>query len=336
MYYLTYYSKPRGTVGMSEAELQKEKEYNKDKRVTKIITDATKQLPSYAKTLQPIVVNTTTVAIGYMSFQIPKASGGYRTIEAPNEQLKEIQQQLLKWFNKEAKYLPHNAVHGFTVNRNCKTALEVHKKNKSRWFLKLDIKNFFPSITSDHVRYALQHTYPIGCYMLTDVTWNRLVNLCTYEGRLPQGAPTSPIITNMVMCPFDIQIAAYCKEEDLIYTRYADDILISSKTSFNWVNVQTAVQEILEPMFRLNTEKRRYGSFNGRNWNLGLMYNNKYEVTVGHKKKQLVKNMIHNYNTKPECHTAEFYVKLNGILGYCKFIEPEYFTPLMNSIEFPV
>jgi RNA-directed DNA polymerase len=158
------------------------------------------------------------------------------------------------------------------------------------------------------------------------------VTLCTRNGETPQGAPTSPMITNMVMVPNDVAITKYCKEHDLVYTRYADDILISSRVSFDWEQVQQDIQNILQN-YELKTEKTRYGSFNGRNWNLGLMYNNKGEITVGHKKKQLVKNMIHNYLTKPAQKTYENWYNLVGTVGYCAYIEPEYFEKYMDIIK---
>ena len=62
----------------------------------------------------------------YETFRIPKRTGGYREICAPNEELKRLQQTILHTCTHSMKYIPHNAVHGFTAHRNCKTALEVH------------------------------------------------------------------------------------------------------------------------------------------------------------------------------------------------------------------
>ena len=130
----------------------------------------------------------------------------------------------------------------------------------------------------------------------------------------------------------DVAITKYCKEHGLVYTRYADDILISSRVSFDWETVQRDIQSILQN-YEIKEEKTRYGSYNGRNWNLGLMYNNQGEITVGHAKKQLVKNMIHNYITKEEYKTPEYYYKLIGIVGYCNYIEPQYFNKYMEILK---
>lgn len=259
----------------------------------------------------------------YHTFEIPKHSGGMREITAPSETLKESQFTILKGLY-DLKVLPHNAAHGFTKNRNCKTALEVHKKHKSRWFLKLDIQDFFPSIDKALIKKALK-SY-CNTHYLEEASVDILLTICTKDGSLPQGAPTSPLLSNLVMIETDVKIQAICKAHELVYTRYADDILISGSQSFDWEAVQSEIIAVLQRGMRLKTAKTRYGSFNGRNWNLGLMFNNNWEITVGHANKKKIKNMIHRFNTMPGEKTRDNMFKINGILGYYKFIEPEYFS----------
>ena len=327
---------------MTDEQLQKEIEYNKGRVATKILKDderakiTNKQYNTIAKIHAEICKFNNEHGITYdynnmyRTFQIPKHSGGFRDICAPEDELKQIQHTVMKLITKELRFLPHNAAHGFTKKRNCKTSLQVHQAAGSRWFLKLDIKDFFPNTSFALIMNAMQHVYPF-CEM-PEVTREKLTLLCTRNGETPQGAPTSPMITNMVMVENDVLITKYCKANNLIYTRYADDILISSKVSFDWEKVQQDIQNILKH-YELKTEKTRYGSFNGRNWNLGLMYNNKGEITVGHKKKQLVKNMIHNFITKPECKTLENWYQLIGTVGYCAYIEPQYFEKYMEILK---
>jgi retron-type reverse transcriptase len=324
---------------MSDEELKREIAYNKGRIATKTLTNVSRieVRDNIINTIQKLdaklwifTYNNPEISNMYHTFQIPKRSGGFREICAPNDEIKTIQEEILKIFTKNLKFLPHNAAHGFTKKRNCKTALEVHKAHGSRWFLKLDIKDFFPSTTNEIIANAMNKVYPF-C-LLNDDKKNTLIRVCTLNGATPQGAPTSPMITNMVMVPKDVQITKYCKEHGLVYTRYADDILISSRVSFDWQQVQNDIQEMLGE-YTLKTEKTRYGSFNGRNWNLGLMYNNKFEITVGHKKKQLVKNMIHNFTTKEEQHTLDNWYKLIGIVGYCNYIEPEYFSKYLDIVK---
>lgn len=342
MIYINYLSKIRNKIGMTEEQLQKEIAYNRGRIATKILPDdatiriTAAQNNAISKIHNEIhrfnLVNNVTYDYNnmYRTFQIPKHSGGYRDICAPEDNLKEIQHTVMKIITKELKFLPHNAAHGFTKKRNCKTSLQVHQAAGSRWFLKLDIKDFFPNTTFSKVLNAMNVVYPFCKF--PDTVKEELTYICTRNGETPQGAPTSPMITNMVMLENDVAITKYCKNHNLIYTRYADDILISSKVHFDWETVQKDIQEILNH-YELKTEKTRYGSFNGRNWNLGLMYNNKGEITVGHKKKQLVKNMIHNFITKPELKTMENWYQLIGTVGYCAYIEPEYFKKYIEILK---
>jgi retron-type reverse transcriptase len=349
MYYVTYLSKPRTRFGISEEEMKAEYERNFDKRVTKV-TATIRSFDNYYKVsdaltevfnkvcnayhLPPWQINLdmTDFSDKYETFHIPKASGGVREITAPLPELRNAQREALKIITKQCKFLPHNAAHGFTKNRNPKTALQVHQANKSKWFLKMDIKDFFPSCTSTALRNTLSKVYPF--YQLDNIHRIALVALATKNGRLPQGSPLSPLLANMIMVPVDIILTQYCKENKLIYTRYADDIMISSREHFNPGRVIIEVQTILEQHgFQLNQDKSRYGSSAGRNWNLGLMYNEAGDITVGHQKKKLVKNMVHNFTTKPEEQTQANKYKLLGIVGYCAYIEPDYFKPYLNRIQ---
>jgi len=339
MIYINYLSKVRSKVNMTEEELQKEIARNNGKVATKTLpgisrikVDSNKE--KILHNLEVMMIDFTTnygdTSSLYKTFQIPKRSGGMREICAPVSILKDMQSKILEEFSKKLKFLPHNAAHGFTKKRNCKTSLDVHRAHKSRWFLKLDIKDFFPNTTEEVLRKAIKTVYPF-C-MMSQRAVDLLIKICTLNGATPQGAPTSPLLTNMVMVEKDVAITKYCREHDLVYTRYADDILISSRVDFDWKDVQAHVQELLGE-YQVKEEKTRYGSFNGRNWNLGLMYNNDYKITVGHKKKQLVKNMLHNYNTKEEQHTIENWYKLIGIVGYCNYIEPQYFSKYLEELK---
>ena len=359
MVYVNYYSKIRNRIGMSDAELEREIKYNTNRVVTKEVPNNTARIQDThlrANTVlenriesfifnHPITITNTAFVDArlaiyrpyyydfkqmYETFNIPKRSGGYREICAPNDELKALQRELANTFTKTMKFLPHNAAHGFTKKRNCKTSLEIHKAHGARWFLKMDIKDFFPNTTFEKILEAMNTVYPF-CNLTEKQKW-LYTCVCTLSEHTPQGAPTSPIITNMVMVANDVKITKYCKEKGFTYTRYADDILISSPVHFDWQTVQQEIARILTG-YELKQEKTRYGNFNGRNWNLGLMYNNQNEITVGHAKKKLVKNLVHNYKTKQEYQTIENWYKLLGTIGYCYYIEPEYFKDYLDYIK---
>lgn len=333
--YVNYLSKNR----CDAEDMEREARYNLNRIATKRVLDEDYNASVNArKAIRHIAQNSWDwdhAPRTYTTFRIPKRSGGYREISAPTDNLKQRQKKLLK-FIYESRWLPNNAAHGFTKMRNCKTSLQVHQKHKSRWFLKMDIHDFFGTTTWELVENAISEN-AFWC-AIPKYTYSGIRNICFKEVNgvdvLPQGAPTSPVLCNLVMSSYDYKIQKYCHKKGLIYTRYADDILISSRVDFDWKEVQDFIQELLKP-YTIAEAKTRYGNFNGRNWNLGIMYTNDYKLTVGHKRKHNLKCAVHNYCTKEELRTAEQFYKLQGQLAYCRYIEPDYewFDWAMTELE---
>lgn len=274
----------------------------------------------------------------YTVFRIPKRTHGVRTITAPIDNLKLIQKTILNLLVNKLKILPHNAAHGCVKSRNCLTALKVHQTSKSRYFLKLDLHDAFGSVRRDSLKCALKNTAIMtnsgtrGAACIDAIV--DIATHCTING-LPQGAPTSPFLLNVYLQQFDYELTERLREKHLTYTRYVDDLLISSKYPFDKDEIIQLVAQLLPEGMTINAEKTRYSNFNWSNWNLGIMYNNEGRLTVGYKNKKLIKNRIHNYNTREEERTVENYLQLSGILGYYKYIEPEYFSREQFTIAPP-
>jgi retron-type reverse transcriptase len=156
----------------------------------------------------------------YRSRLLPKRSGGFRLLEAPNDRLKHIHRMLLSTFEKI--YVPRNSVHGFTKGRSVMSNAAVHQKRP--FLLNIDLKNYFETITFKRVRGLLQS---LGVSL--EVA-NVISRLTVTNNRLPQGAPTSPILANMVSFSLDVELHNFAKKNNMRYTRYADDISLSSFT----------------------------------------------------------------------------------------------------------
>lgn len=180
----------------------------------------------------------------YKTFYIPKKSGGLRQISAPLPELMSDLKIIKQVLEHNLKILVHEKAYAYVQNKNCQKALKVHQANQSKWFLKLDIKNFFPNCSPDFTIKMLQQIYPLQD-MPTETLYNAL-KICFKDNGLPQGTPTSPLLTNLLMVPIDYAIEEYCNKHYLIYTRYADDILISSKHTFNWKHVQSKIEQIFK------------------------------------------------------------------------------------------
>lgn len=272
----------------------------------------------------------------YYTFQIPKRSGGLRTINAPISEFKEYLKEMQNMFENIIKCLPHDNAYAYIKHRSTKDALQKHQTNNSKFYLKLDLKDFFTNCTPNLIYTKLLELYPF--YYLTETTkleLKKLIQLCSLNNGLPQGTPMSPILTNLLMVSYDFHITNTLRQIDtnFIYTRYADDMLISNTISFNFQNIANTIQNIMQP-FQIKQEKTRYGSNAGSNWNLGLMLNKDNQITIGHKKKRIINAMVHNFmqdflQSNPWSRTDTEI--LQGQLSYLNQIEPNYYQYICNK-----
>lgn len=181
----------------------------------------------------------------YIEFQIPKGNGKYRHICAPVDELKTEQKKIL--YGDLPSIRVHGSAYGFVNGRSIYDNAKRHLGNVS--ILTMDVKDFFDSVTSQQVFTAL-----------TDNGVNKekaeyIAKVCTRFGRLPQGAPTSPALTNIVVKPLDKKLCKMCEALGLTYTRYADDLTISGE--FNkLLDIKPQIISILNKYgFRVNGSK---------------------------------------------------------------------------------
>lgn len=271
----------------------------------------------------------------YSSFHIPKHSGGLRKIDAPCPELKNALRQLVEIFKTQMFALYHTSAFAYIEKRSTIDSIKRHQQNESRWFAKFDFSNFFGSTTPEFVYNMLSIIFPFSEIVKTTEGANALktaLSLCFLDGGLPQGTPSSPLITNIMMIPIDHTISNGLRKmpNNYVYTRYADDILISSKYDFDYKGLQEFIVNVLSEFsapFSIKKEKTRYGSSSGRNWNLGVMLNKDNKITIGHKKKRQFKAMLNNYlcdknsNISWDLHDIQV---LSGLISYYKMIERDY------------
>jgi len=217
----------------------------------------------------------------YKEFKINKKAGGTRTIKSPTTGLKILQQKLNQVL--QLVYKPPYSAFGFIENKNIKKNAKNHIHKK--YILSLDLKNFFDSIHFGRIR---------GLFMASPYKFNKKVattlsNLCCYKSKLPQGAPTSPIISNMIARKLDGGLSSFAKEYNIRYSRYADDITFSSEIN----NIQLfgeykkkgefAIRSelkkiITENKFELNEKKNHIVKDNQRQLVTGLVVNEKVNI----------------------------------------------------------
>lgn len=279
----------------------------------------------------------------YRSFKIPKHSGGLRQINAPLDDLMVALRELKFLFEKRLYASYHTAAFAYVGGRSTIDAVKRHQHNKSRWFLKLDFHDFFGSSRPEFILAQLSTIFPFSEILLREdgrEALTKALSLCYLNGGLPQGTPISPMLTNLFMIPIDHYIAKTTREltPHLVYTRYADDIILSSDLSFDWRDVQGKILDIIGNKFRapftLNTSKTRYGSSSGRNWNLGVMLNSDNQITIGHAKKKIFKAMLFSFMNDEKnnhCWSLEDTQHLQGLISYYRMVEKDTIDAIIKS-----
>jgi retron-type reverse transcriptase len=267
---------------------------------------------------------------GYVEFQIPKRNG-MRTIAAPKQKLKQAQRWLLD--NLFAPLPLHAAAHGFRTGHSILTNAQPHVG--AGLVVKLDLQNFFPSVHYRRVE-GLLNSY--GYAVEVSLT---VAQLTTYRpkppdgrrawpGVLPQGAPTSPAIANLITRRLDARLTALGKKFGAVYTRYADDLTFSFKERHPqrlgrflwWVNAVCQQEGFLE-----NASKRRLLRSGSRQEVTGLVVNDK--VTVPRHVRRRFKAMLFNIKRNGLAAEArgrnvhEFAAWLQGQAAYIAMVHPE-------------
>ena len=287
----------------------------------------------------------------YETFFIPKKSGGLRQINAPSGQLKIALYELKDIFEKHfgADFLYHTSAFAYVKGRSTIDAVKRHQTNESRWYLKLDLHDFFGSTTLDFVMSQFSLIYPFSeVVKLPDGEreLRKALELAFLNGGLPQGTPISPLITNIMMIPIDHVLFNRLKnfeKNSFVYTRYADDFIISSRYNFMFRPIENLVVDTLSEFnapFRLNREKTRYGSYKGQNYNLGLMVcsntDGSVRITVGAGKKRQFRAMLYTYacdlKNGKVWDLADVQV-LDGYRNYYRMVEGNTIDEIVNGVS---
>ncbi len=273
----------------------------------------------------------------YTEFKIPKKSGGHRLICKPKTSLKIIQQKLNQVL--KTVYEPKPSTDGFTVGRSIVTNAEVHLRQ--RYLLNIDLKDFFPSINFGRVR-GLLMAKPYNC---TEEVATVLAQICCYDNQLPQGCPTSPIISNMICSKLDSQLQRLAKKHQCIYTRYADDITFSTSRfkfpqrlalfsiEYDAIFLGKELTQIIQDNgFAINESKIRLQSRYGHQEVTGITVNEK--LNINRKYIRRIRAILHAWEKYGlEKTQAEFWEKYYT-KHYCHRNQNSFPVIIKNRIEF--
>ena len=273
----------------------------------------------------------------YYEFVITKPSGGARRILAPISAIKIIQRKLLQVL--EVVYKPKTSTQGFVEGRSIVMNASPHTRKRN--VLNVDLADFFPSINFGRVR-GMFMAVPYG---LNDRVATVLAQICCFQNQLPQGAPTSPIVSNMICARLDSELRRLAVENRCSYTRYSDDITFSITVrrfpgSIAGIlpsgNVETGsdLQEVIESNgFSINREKVRLQTQFQRQEVTGLVVNE--FPNVRRKLIRHVRAMLHDWRVNG-LEAAQTHHKASSTVTHESPFKPEpsFKRTLKGKIDF--
>lgn len=265
----------------------------------------------------------------YHSFLIPKHSGGKREISAPCNPMKQIQRWISVNILRNVALLEN--AHAFRKNRSILTNIKPHLQQD--YLLKIDLKDFFPSIKIEYVvRVFLEigYTREVSYY---------LGRLCCKDGCLPQGAPTSPMLCNIVSRYMDSRLSRLAAKNECVYTRYADDIAISgSHISEPFVKL---VEKIIQSCgFEINKDKEHLYGPHGKKILTGISLATGVPKLPKSYKRKLRQELyyietfgIDEHLERTDKHSPYYMKSIIGKLNYWHFVEPDNQQAIMALVR---
>lgn len=282
----------------------------------------------------------------YTRFEIPKRSGGIRAIWAPLPKLKQAQHWILHEILE--RLVVHGSAHGFITGRSIATNAAEH--GDSQMLVKLDIENFFPTISWRRVKGVFRKAgYPEQIATL-------LALLCTesprqlveHEGKsvyvalaercLPQGAPTSPALTNALCLRLDRRLTGFAHKAGWRYTRYADDLSFSlpatNQAPPELSRLLGTVKRVLgEEGFALNLSKTRVIRPAEVQTVTGLVVNGAQPPRVKRSLKRQMRAAVHNLNQGKALPAGESLSRLKGYAAYIAMTDRDLGFDLLNQLQ---
>lgn len=258
----------------------------------------------------------------YKLYDIPKRNGKMRRIAHPSRELKAIQ----RWIDKViVQRLPvHDAATAYRKGAGIRENAERHRK--TLYTNRYDFANFFPSFKREQVQNFIQAEAEKIGLRLSDEDADFVGSIvCRYDC-LTIGAPSSPSITNAMMFPFDQLLFDYCVKRDLVYSRYADDIFVSSYAPDQLINLEARIAEAKRQIphlsVRLNRQKTAHLSKKYHRSVAGVTITPDHQLSIGRSRKREIKALVHRWIVG---RLDKFEVDyMRGLVAFSRDIEPSF------------
>ena len=263
----------------------------------------------------------------YKGYSIPKRNGvGSRTIAHPSKELKFFQREIVNYL--DSVYQCHESAFAYVRGRGIKENALSHARNE--YILKMDFKNFFPSITPElFFIQARNLSIPIPqrdkSLMRHFLFYKRNR---TDSLTLSIGAPSSPIVSNICMHAFDEIVSHESTLKNIKYSRYADDITFSTTDKDILFSIPSLVSETLSTIYQsqieVNPNKTIFSSKAHCRFVTGVTLTNQGGISIGRERKRIIIAMVHRFILN-KLEPKEI-SKLAGLLAFAKHIEPHFLT----------
>lgn len=313
------------------------------------------------RTLRTLTFPTVNKTLSYDICRVPKSSGGYRTLHIPKYHMKIAQAVILKHVLNALK-LPEY-LWAFEKGKSIPQMARLHVQKE--WVLSLDIKSYFPSIKQ------LGIVEMLATHGITGEAARLISEIVTYKFFLPQGAMTSPRVSNMYTAfTYGPELESALKETDITFTIYADDITFSFNYSPElWERVKVMYRNVLpEPdrleipldgggkaictlltdmtkkilerhQLRLNTRKIKVMGPGRRHWVCGVVANKK--TNISKTQRDFLRAVVHNISVngleaaaaRAGKEPGEFLMNLRGRLGWYNQLNPDRAQPLITTLN---
>lgn len=270
----------------------------------------------------------------YKVYEIAKkAPGKKRTIAQPAKELKPLQYWLME--NVLSAFPIHPAAVAYRKGRNILDNAAPHAAH--RYLCKLDFRNFFPSIKSKDFQRFMRSNPLAAVWTEEDVGYmSRILFWRKKRGNVLQlsiGAPSSPLLSNILLYRFDVKVSALCAASGITYTRYADDLSFSTNAAGVLREVEAKVAEICRqarpPRLVLNEAKTVHASKKGLRRVTGLVLANDGLVSIGRERKREIRARFHRY-LRGGLNEEEI-AELGGLLSFVKSVEPVFLQRLART-----
>ncbi len=285
--------------------------------------------------MRALEILSTDVNSHYTTYYKKKRSGKLRRIDIPDEELKKYMREVNHYFVHNFKFLFPNFVYAYVPGKSTINAVTKHLG--ARCIMGFDIKDFFGSCTINVIMNSLSIIYPF-CLMDLNKLETIVASCMIYyndDYRLPQGAPTSPLFSNLAILPLDLKLW----QDDPSYTRYADDIYYSTlpRAYKNFNEKRVVLSTCLKKYnFALNQDKCKCLLSNKTNvWVLGVSIGC-YGPKIGSKKKQYLKAKLWSFLMdlkNGKMWSASELSKLLGLMSYYRCIEPSFIASIIEKYE---